>query len=195
MSRAANVTRATGETDITVKLSLEGHGQVVCETGVGFFDHMLTTWGRHALFDLSVQAHGDTYVDDHHTVEDVGIVLGQALRQALGDKAGIVRFSDACIAMDEALVQAVVDISGRGQAYVDLPVAAQKVGTFDTELAPEFFRAFAREAGLTLHVRELAGENAHHIIEAAFKACARALRAACEYDLRMDAIPSTKGTL
>lgn len=195
MTRCANVPRKTGETDITIAIDLDGSGKVDVETGVGFFDHMLCAFGRHGLFDLTVRAAGDTQVDDHHTVEDVGIVLGQAVREALGDKAGITRFADVAIAMDESLVQAAIDVSGRGQAYVDLPVPTQKVGTFDTELAEEFFIAFARDAGLTLHVRELAGSNSHHIIEAAFKAFGRALRFACELDPRVIGVPSTKGSL
>ena len=195
MPRVATVHRTTGETDITVTIDLDGTGTVDVETGVGFFDHMLNAFGRHGLFDLTVRAQGDYEVDDHHTVEDVGIVLGQAVREALGDKAGITRFSDVCIAMDEALVQAAIDISGRGQAYVDLPLATQKVGTFDTELTPEFFIAFARDAQLTLHVRKLEGENSHHVIEAAFKAFGRALRFVCEKDPRVVGVPSTKGML
>lgn len=195
MTRCATVPRKTGETDITIAIDLDGSGKVDVETGVGFFDHMLCAFGRHGLFDLTVRAAGDTQVDDHHTVEDVGIVLGQAVREALGDKAGITRFADVAIAMDESLVQAAIDVSGRGQAYVDLPVPTQKVGTFDTELAEEFFIAFARDAGLTLHVRELAGSNSHHIIEAAFKAFGRALRFACELDPRVIGVPSTKGSL
>lgn len=195
MTRRATVPRKTGETDITIAIDLDGSGKVDVETGVGFFDHMLCAFGRHGLFDLTVRAAGDTQVDDHHTVEDVGIVLGQAVREALGDKAGITRFSDVAIAMDESLVQAAIDVSGRGQAIVDLPVPTQKVGTFDTELAEEFFIAFARDAGLTLHVRELAGSNSHHIIEAAFKAFGRALRFACELDPRVIGVPSTKGSL
>ena len=195
MTRSATITRKTGETDITLTIDLVGTGQVDVQTGVGFFDHMLAAFGRHGLFDLTVRATGDYVVDDHHTVEDVGIVLGQAVREALGDKAGITRFSDVAIAMDESLVQAAIDVSGRGQAYIDLPVPTQKVGTFDTELAEEFFIAFARDAALTLHVRELAGSNSHHIIEAAFKAFGRALRFACEKDPRVTGVPSTKGTL
>lgn len=195
MTRCATVPRKTGETDITIAIDLDGSGKVDVETGVGFFDHMLCAFGRHGLFDLTVRAAGDTQVDDHHTVEDVGIVLGQAVREALGDKAGITRFADVAIAMDESLVQAAIDVSGRGQAYVDLPVPTQKVGMFDTELAEEFFIAFARDAGLTLHVRELAGSNSHHIIEAAFKAFGRALRFACELDPRVIGVPSTKGSL
>ena len=195
MARSATVSRKTGETDITITIDLDGSGKVDVETGVGFFDHMLCAFGRHGLFDLTVRATGDTQVDDHHTVEDVGIVLGQAVREALGDKAGITRFADVAIAMDESLVQAAIDVSGRGQAYVDLPVPTQKVGTFDTELAEEFFIAFARDAALTLNVRELAGSNSHHIIEAAFKAFGRALRFACELDPRVIGVPSTKGSL
>lgn len=195
MTRCATVPRKTGETDITIAIDLDGSGKVDVETGMGFFDHMLCAFGRHGLFDLTVRAAGDTQVDDHHTVEDVGIVLGQAVREALGDKTDITRFADVAIAMDESLVQAAIDVSGRGQAYVDLPVPTQKVGTFDTELAEEFFIAFARDAGLTLHVRELAGSNSHHIIEAAFKAFGRSLRFACELDPRVIGVPSTKGSL
>ena len=189
------MSRQKGETDITVTIDLDGSGVVDVATGVGFFDHMLDAFGRHGLFDLSVRATGDYDVDDHHTVEDVGIVLGCAVAQALGDKRGVARFSDVAIAMDEALVQAAIDLSGRGQAYVDLPLPTQKVGSFDTELATEFFIAFARDARLTLHVRELEGANSHHIIEAAFKAFGRALRFACEPDSRVRGVPSTKGTL
>ena len=194
-ARRARVTRTTGETDIAIDLNLDGAGACDIETGAPFFDHMLNAFGRHGLFDLTVRAVGDTEVDAHHTVEDTGIVLGQAFAQALGDKAGIGRFADAAIPMDEALVMAAVDISGRGQAYCDLPVPTERVGTFDTELAVEFFYAFARDAGVTLHVRELAGENSHHIIEAAFKAAGRAMRFACELDPRVVGIPSTKGSL
>ena len=195
MPRSATVSRVTGETDITLTIDLDGHGVADVQTGVGFLDHMLCAFARHGLFDLTVRATGDTYVDDHHTVEDIGIVLGQAVREALGDKRGISRFSDVCIAMDEALVQAAIDISGRGAAYVDLPLPTQKVGTFDCELAEEFFIGFARDAALTLHVREIAGGNSHHIIEAAFKALGRALRFAVELDPRVSGVPSTKGSL
>ena len=194
-ARRARVTRTTGETDIAIDLNLDGAGACDIETGAPFFDHMLNAFGRHGLFDLTVRAVGDTEVDAHHTVEDTGIVLGQAFAQALGDKAGIGRFADAAIPMDEALVMAAVDISGRGQAYCDLPVPTERVGTFDTELAVEFFYAFARDAGVTLHVRELAGGNSHHIIEAAFKAAGRAMRRACEHDPRVAGVPSTKGAL
>ena len=194
-NRRAVVTRVTGETDIAVELDLDGTGTCLIDTGVPFFDHMLNAFGRHGLFDLTVRATGDIEVDAHHTVEDTGIVLGQAFTQALGDKAGITRFSDVCIPMDETLVQAAVDISGRGQAYCDLPIPTERVGSFDTELAVEFFYAFARDARVTLHVRELAGANSHHIIEAAFKAAGRAMRYACELDPRVNGVPSTKGSL
>lgn len=195
MARRAEITRKTGETDITVVLDLDGSGVCDISTGVGFFDHMLNAFGRHGLFDLTVRATGDIEVDGHHTVEDIGIVLGEAFAQALGDKAGITRFGTSFVPMDESLIMASVDISGRGQAYCDLPIPAQKVGDFDTELAVEFFYAFARDAKLTLHVREIAGQNSHHIIEAAFKACGRAMRQACEMDSRVNGIPSTKGVL
>lgn len=194
-NRRAVVTHVTGETDITVELDLDGTGTCSIDTGVPFFDHMLNAFGRHGLFDLTVRATGDIEVDAHHTVEDTGIVLGQAFTQALGDKASITRFSDVCIPMDETLVQAAVDISGRGQAYCDLPIPTERVGSFDTELAVEFFYAFARDARVTLHVRELAGANSHHIIEAAFKAAGRAMRYACELDPRVNGVPSTKGSL
>lgn len=194
-NRRAVVTRVTGETDITVELDLDGTGTCSIDTGVPFFDHMLNAFGRHGLFDLTVRATGDIEVDAHHTIEDTGIVLGQAFTQTLGDKAGITRFSDVCIPMDETLVQAAVDISGRGQAYCDLPIPTERVGSFDTELAVEFFYAFARDARVTLHVRELAGANSHHIIEAAFKAAGRAMRYACELDPRVNGVPSTKGSL
>lgn len=194
-NRRAVVTRVTGETDITVELDLDGTGTCSIATGLPFFDHMLNAFGRHGLFDLTVRATGDIDVDAHHTVEDTGIVLGQAFTQALGDKAGITRFSDVCIPMDETLVQAAVDISGRGQAYCDLPIPTERVGSFDTELAVEFFYAFARDARVTLHVRELSGANSHHIIEAAFKAAGCAMRYACELDPRVNGVPSTKGSL
>lgn len=195
MARTAEVTRKTGETDITIKLNLDGTGTCDISTGVPFFDHMLNAFGRHGLFDLTVHAVGDVEVDAHHTVEDTGIVLGQAFAQALGNKAGIARFGTEHVPMDETLVMASVDISGRGQAYCDLPVPTERVGSFDTELAVEFFYAFARDAQLTLHVRELAGANSHHIIEAAFKAVGRSMRHACELDPRVHGIPSTKGSL
>ncbi|MCF2622138.1 imidazoleglycerol-phosphate dehydratase HisB [Collinsella tanakaei] len=195
MARIAEVTRTTGETDITIKLDLDGSGRCDIATGVPFFDHMLDAFGRHGLFDLMVRATGDVEVDAHHTIEDTGIVLGQAFAQALGGKEGITRFADVAIPMDETLVMAAVDISGRGQAYCELPLPTERVGAFDTELAVEFFYAFARDARVTLHVRELAGANSHHIIEAAFKAVGRAMRFACELDPRVSGVPSTKGSL
>lgn len=193
--RRATVERKTNETDISVTIDLDGSGACDVETGVGFFDHMLSALGRHSLCDLTVRAKGDTWVDDHHTVEDVGIVIGQAIREALGDKRGIGRFGDAAIPMDEAFVLAAIDVSGRGELFWDVDIAAEKVGTFDCELAREFFAGLARDAGITLHLRKLAGDNAHHIIEATFKACGRALRAAVEADARVTGVPSTKGSL
>lgn len=193
--RTATVARITGETDIAITIDLDGTGSCSIDTGVPFFDHMLDAFGRHGLFDLAVSATGDVEVDAHHTVEDTGIVLGRAFASALGDKTGITRFADACVPMDETLVLAAVDISGRGQAYCDLPLPTERVGSFDTELAVEFLYAFARDAGVTLHVRELAGANSHHIIEAAFKATGRAMRRACEIDPRVSGVPSTKGSL
>ena len=193
--RTASVHRVTGETDISLTLGLDGSGTCDIDTGVPFFDHMLNAFGRHGLFDLKVKVVGDTDIDAHHTVEDTGIVLGQAFAEALGDKAGIARFADCTVPLDEALVQTVVDISGRGQAYCTLPLPTERVGAFDAELAVEFFYAFARDARLTLHVRELAGANTHHIIEAAFKSAGRAMRAACALDPRVAGVPSTKGAL
>ena len=195
MGRSASITRATRETDISVTIDLDGRGATTVETGVPFFDHMLDAFGRHGLFTLVVRATGDLHIDAHHTVEDVGIVLGQAFAEALGDKAGITRFGSSALPMDEALVLAAVDISGRGQLHwaVDLPI--EIIGTFDTTLAKEFLIAFATNAGLTLHIRSLAGDNAHHIIEAAFKAAARALKDAVAIDPRVAGVPSTKGSL
>jgi imidazoleglycerol-phosphate dehydratase len=195
-ARRAEIARATSETDIRVSLDLDGTGQATIATGVGFLDHMLTALARHALLDLTVQAKGDLHIDDHHTTEDVGIVIGQAIRQALGDKRGIRRYGAALIPMDEALAEAALDVSGR--PYLAWSVAFQrpKIGTFDTELVEEFFRALAFNAGITLHVTLKAGTNAHHVAEACFKALARALRQAVEPDPRAaGAIPSTKGAL
>jgi imidazoleglycerol-phosphate dehydratase len=196
MTRTASIARATSETDIRLTLALDGTGQVEVATGVGFFDHMLTALARHSLMDLTVAAKGDLHIDDHHTVEDVGIVLGQALRQALGDKRGIRRFGQCLLPMDEALAEAAIDISGRPFLAWSVPFQRPKIGTFDTELVEEFFRAFAFNAGITLHVTLKAGSNAHHVAEACFKAVARALRMAVEPDPRMTGkIPSTKGSL
>ena len=196
MSRKATEKRTTNETDIQIALDLDGTGQTDIATGIGFFDHMLQAFARHGLFDLEVGAKGDLQVDGHHTVEDTGIVLGQAFAQALGDKRGIRRFGSIALPMDEALVLAAVDISGRGALYWDVEVPYVMVGDFDATLAREVFIAFAANAGITLHIRQLAGENVHHVLEACFKAAARALREAVESDPRVgDALPSTKGAL
>ena len=194
--RRAEITRTTAETDITVEINLDGTGSYDNQTGVGFFDHMLDQLARHALIDMTVRAKGDTHIDDHHTVEDTGIALGQALATALGDKRGIRRYGACLLPMDDALVRAALDLSGRPFLIwnVDLPTA--KIGAFDTELVREFFQAFSTHGGITLHVDRLHGVNSHHIAEAAFKAVARALREAVETDPRKsDAIPSTKGAL
>jgi imidazoleglycerol-phosphate dehydratase len=195
MGRSATITRETRETQITVTLDLDGRGATTVETGVPFFDHMLDAFGRHGLFTLVVQAKGDIEIDAHHTVEDVGIVLGQAFEQALGDKAGITRYGSSTLPMDEALVLAAVDISGRGALYYDVSLPIEIIGTFDTTLAKEFLTALATNAGVTLHVRSLAGDNAHHIVEAAFKAVARAMSQAVGIDPRVSGVPSTKGAL
>ena len=194
--RQATVSRNTSETKITVELTLDGTGRYDNQTGVGFFDHMLDQLARHAMMDMNVRCEGDLHIDDHHSVEDVGIALGQALAIAVGYKAGINRYGSCLLPMDDALVRAALDISGRPFLVwnVDMPTA--KIGTFDTELVREFFQAFSTHAGLTLHVDALHGFNSHHIAEAAFKAVARALRVALEADLRAEgSIPSTKGTL
>jgi len=196
MSRTAAITRATSETRITVTLDLDGAGQAQVATGIGFLDHMLTALARHAMLDLNVQAEGDLHIDFHHTTEDVGIVLGQALAQALGDKRGIRRYGHCSLPMDEALVDAALDLSGRPFFAWNVRFERDKVGAMDTELFEEFFRAFAMNGLLTLHVTQRAGRNAHHVAEAAFKSVARALRQAVEPDPRAGgAIPSTKGSL
>ncbi len=194
--RKAEIDRRTGETDIRLSLDLDGTGKSAVDTGVGFLDHMLTLFAAHGRFDLTVTCAGDTHVDDHHSVEDIGICLGRAVKEALGDRAGITRYGDVTIPMDEALVLCAADVSGRGYLGFDLPVPTQKIGAFDTELVEEFFMAFARESGVTLHLRALAGRNAHHIVEGAFKAFARAMRRAVAVDPALSgAIPSTKGVL
>ena len=194
--RTATVNRKTGETDIALTLNLDGTGTSDCRTGCGFLDHMLTLFAKHGRFDLTVTCDGDTYVDDHHTVEDIGICLGMAFTQALGDKKGIYRYGDTTLPMDESLILSAVDISGRGGCYYALDVPSQKVGTFDTELAQEFFIAFTRMSGITLHLRKLAGFNSHHIIEGAFKSVARSLKTAVAIDHSCaDQVPSTKGIL
>ncbi len=194
-ARQASLTRRTSETDIALAVSLDGDGASEIVTGVGFFDHMLTHVARHGLLHLTVKAAGDLHIDDHHTVEDVGIALGQVLREAVGDKAGIARYGQALVPMDEALVSCALDWSGRGLLVHDFAFTAPKIGTFDTELVAEFFRAVAANAGLTLHFEQRRGANAHHIAEAAFKAFGRALDMAKRRDERVSGIPSTKGTL
>ena len=194
--RTAQITRKTNETDITVSVDLDGTGRRDITTGVGFFDHMLDQLARHALIDITINATGDLHIDDHHTVEDVGIALGQALTKAMGDKRGIRRYGSFHLAMDDALVRAALDLSGRPYLAWDVAFPTPKIGGFDTELVREFFQAFSTHGGITLHVSKLAGINSHHIAEAAFKAVARALREALEADPRSgDAIPSTNGTL
>ena len=194
--RTADIQRKTAETVISLALNLDGTGKSDCATGCGFLDHMLTLFARHGRFDLTVRCQGDTWVDYHHTTEDVGICLGQAFRQALGDKKGIVRYGNMILPMDESLILSAVDISGRGCCYYEVTVPTEKVGDFDTELAPEFWIAFARDAGLTLHIRKLAGTNSHHILEGCFKSVARSLAAAVKIDAAFaDEIPSTKGLL
>ena len=194
--RSAEIVRKTGETDIRVNLILEGSGKSAIETGVGFLDHMLTLFARHGRFDLEVSCKGDTYVDDHHSVEDIGIALGKAFSQALAEKKGIIRYGSTILPMDESLILSAVDLSGRGLLVYDLRIPAEKVGTFDTELTEEFFRAFAHNAGATLHVKQMEGKNSHHIIEGAFKSVARSLKIAVAIDADFaEEIPSTKGVL
>lgn len=194
--RKTSIARKTNETDIMLALSLDGKGESDISTGCGFLDHMLTLFSKHARFDLTVKCVGDTQVDYHHTTEDIGIALGKALSEALGDKKGICRYGDIILPMDEALVMCAVDISGRGGLFYGLDIPACKVGDFDTELTEEFLSALAREAGITLHIRQLAGSNSHHIIEGAFKALARVLKEAVAIDEKFkDEIPSTKGVI
>ena len=194
--RTATIERKTGETDITLTLNLDGSGVSDIVTGVGFLDHMLTLFAKHGRFDLTVRCAGDTQVDDHHTTEDVGIALGQAFAQTLGEKRGIQRYGSTILPMDEALILSAVDLSGRCYLGYDLQIPMAKVGTFDTELTEEFFLAFVRNAQATLHIRQLTGTNSHHIIEGAFKSVARSLRTAVAVDPACaDEIPSTKGVL
>ena len=194
--RNATINRKTAETDIALKLNLDGKGTSSVNSGCGFLDHMLTLFAKHGRFDLSLTCQGDTFVDDHHTVEDIGIALGQAFAEALADKRGITRYGDTVLPMDEALILTAVDISGRGYLGYELQIPAEKVGTFDTELVEEFWLAFTRCSGITLHIRQLSGRNSHHIIEGAFKSVARSLRAAVAIDRDYsDEIPSTKGVL
>ena len=194
--RQATINRKTAETDIRLTLDLDGSGKSEIESGLGFLDHMLTLLAKHGRFDLTLRCAGDTQVDGHHSAEDIGICLGQAFREALGDKKGIARYGDTTLPMDEALILTAVDISGRSCLACELSIPAQKVGDFDTELVAEFWAAFVRSAQITLHIRQLAGMNSHHIIEGVFKSAARTLRKACALDPRLgDEVPSTKGTL
>ncbi len=193
--RIGEVTRTTTETDINVSINLDGQGSYFLDTGVPFLDHMLALWSKHGMFDLDITAQGDTGIDDHHTVEDIGICLGRAFKAALGDKVGIKRYGDALVPMDEALAMVVVDLSGRSYLVFDVDIPCQKVGDFDTELVEEFFRAFSVNGEITLHVRLLSGKNTHHIIEAVFKALGRALNGASAVDEKITGVLSTKGSL
>ena len=194
--RSADLTRKTGETDISLAINLDGTGVSSVSTGCGFLDHMLTLFAKHGRFDLTVTCKGDTWVDDHHTVEDIGICLGDAFAQALGDLRGVTRYGSVILPMDEALILTAVGLSGRGMLCYDLDIPTEKVGTFDTELTEEFLLAFVRRSNITLHVRQLAGKNSHHIIEGTFKSLARSLRQAVAIDPSCAGeIPSTKGVL
>ena len=194
--RTAQITRTTKETDIRLSLNLDGTGKSEIHSGVGFLDHMLTLFAKHGRFDLELTCNGDTEVDDHHSVEDIGIALGQAFEQALGDKRGIVRYGSFILPMDETLILSAVDISGRSYLNYDLHIPTQKVGTFDTELTEEFFLGFVRNANLTLHIKQLEGKNSHHIIEGTFKSFGRTMKQAVAIDENFrDEIPSTKGVL
>jgi imidazoleglycerol-phosphate dehydratase len=194
-SRAVTITRKTSETDIFVGVDLDGVGAHLNQTGIGFFDHMLDQLARHSLIDLDVRATGDLHIDDHHTVEDVGIAIGQALAKALGDKRGIRRYGECSLPMDDAQIRVALDLSGRPYLIWNVAFPTPKIGTFDTELVREFFQALAMHGGITLHIDQVHGFNSHHIAEATFKAVARALRVAVERDPGTDAIPSTKGVL
>ena len=195
MARTASIERNTKETQIRIELNLDGTGTSEIETGIGFFDHMLTHLAKHGLIDLRVQCKGDLDVDAHHTVEDVGISIGKVIAEAVGDKSGMVRYGTSVTPMDEALVMTALDISGRGSLVYGLTISKEMVGAFDSELTPEFFKALCVNAGINAHIRQLDGSNAHHVIEAAFKSFARALRQAVAIDPRIQGVPSTKGTL
>ena len=192
--RTAEINRKTAETDIMLTLNLDGTGKSTVKTGVGFLDHMLTLFAAHGKFDLTVSCQGDTYVDDHHSAEDIGICLGMAFQQALGDKRGITRYGSFLLPMDEALIQTAADISGRSYLGFGLEIPTEKIGSFDTELVEEFWLAFVRQCPMSLHIRQLAGKNSHHIVEGCFKSVARSLRIAVKSD-GTDEIPSTKGVL
>ena len=193
--RESAIDRKTFETDINLKLNIDGTGKSVIDTGIGFLDHMLTLFAKHGRFDMELTCKGDTYVDFHHSAEDIGIVIGKAFREALGDMRGICRYADIMLPMDETLVLAAVDISGRSYLVFDAEFTSQKIGDFDTELVKEFFEAFASNAGITLHIKKIHGGNSHHIAEAMFKAFGKALDEACTKDERIKSVLSTKGTL
>lgn len=196
MSRIAEVTRTTNETDLRVRVDLDGRGEAMVNTGIGFFDHMLSALARHGLLDLTVEARGDLHVDGHHTVEDTGIALGQAINQALGDRAGIRRYADAAVPLDEALVRCVIDVSGRPYLSYQIEIPKwQMLGEYDVFLTPEFFRALVLNAEITAHLDLIRGDNPHHIVEAAFKVFARSFDAASSRDPRVTGVPSTKGVL
>jgi len=194
-NRIATINRKTNETEIKLSIDLDGDGESEIVTGIGFFDHMLTQIARHGLLHLSIQASGDLHIDDHHTVEDVGIALGTAIKEAIGDKRGITRYGHAIVPMDEALVLVALDFSGRGLFTPDLTFTSNKIGTFDVQLVEEFFQAVAANAGITLHIRQITGSNSHHIAEGAFKAFGRSLATAVAVNPRITGIPSSKGTL
>lgn len=194
--RKSEISRKTSETDIILSIDLDGKGGSQIDTGIGFLDHMLTLFAKHGRFDLNIKCKGDTNVDFHHTVEDTGICLGKAVKDALGSKKGIIRYGSMLLPMDEALIISAVDISGRGMLVYDIDIDSEKVGDFDTELAEEFFRAFAQNAEITLHMRKISGKNSHHIVEGAFKSVAHSLMMAVKIDENFkDEIPSTKGVL
>jgi imidazoleglycerol-phosphate dehydratase len=193
--RTAEIERKTKETQVRVAVNLDGTGQSTVSTGIGFFDHMLTHLAKHSLCDIEISCVGDLEVDAHHTVEDVGIALGQTIAKAVGDKVGISRYGSSVVPMDEALVMSAIDVSGRGSLIYGLELHKEMIGTFDCELTPEFFKAVVNNAGINAHIRQLEGSNAHHIVEAAFKSFARALREAVSLDSRIAGVPSTKGTL
>lgn len=193
--RIAKITRKTLETSIEMELNLDGSGEYQIQTGIGFFDHMLTHIAKHGLLDLRIVASGDLIVDDHHSIEDVGIALGQALKQAFGDASAITRYGHAFVPMDEALVMCALDYSGRGMSVCELTIPVERIGSMASEMVVEFFRALAVNAGITLHIRQMSGENGHHIVEAAFKAFGRALAMAAEHSERVQGIPSTKGVI
>lgn len=195
MGRCATVTRKTGETDITITIDLDGSGKTEISTGIGFFDHMLNSFARHGLFDLKVSVKGDLIVDCHHSIEDTGIVLGQAIKEALGNKESIKRFGSCMLPMDESLVLCAIDLSGRPYLVFDASFSSERVGYFDTEMVKEFFYAISYSAGMNLHIKEMYGENNHHIIEAMFKAFAKALDDAVQKDIRIQGLQSTKGAL